>query len=126
MLSVYLFQSSGKFLHHFSYFSPKVHRRFLHYHNNVFLSHGEVCHGIQFVLLDRQALDSPELGVELAAALYKLFPNDFQLDKTLALIGSRAILDGIREGRDPGRMAYEWQQAGLEAFRKIRAKYLLY
>ena len=42
---------------------------------------GETCHGVQIVLLDRQALDSPELGVELAAALYKLFPKDFQIDE---------------------------------------------
>lgn len=87
---------------------------------------GELCHGIQFVLLDRQALESPELGVELAAALYKLFPSDFQLDKTLALVGSRDVLDGIRQGRDPRRMAYEWQQNGLEAFRILRSKYLIY
>lgn len=87
---------------------------------------GEICHGIQFVLLDRQALDSPELGVELAAALYKLFPNDFQLDKTLALVGSRDVLEGIKQGHDPRRMAYEWQQNGLETFRQMRSKYLIY
>ncbi|HEV2352402.1 MAG TPA: exo-beta-N-acetylmuramidase NamZ domain-containing protein [Terriglobia bacterium] len=87
---------------------------------------GITCHGIQFVLLDRQALDSPELGVELAAALYKLFPNDFQLDKTLALVGTHEILEGIKQGRDPRRMAYDWEQHGLEAFREMRRKYLLY
>jgi uncharacterized protein YbbC (DUF1343 family)/CubicO group peptidase (beta-lactamase class C family) len=87
---------------------------------------GETCHGVQFVLLDRQALDSPELGVELAGALYKLFPHDFQLDKTLALVGSRDVLEGIKQDRDPRRMAYEWQQKGLEAFRELRSKYLLY
>jgi uncharacterized protein YbbC (DUF1343 family) len=87
---------------------------------------GEVCHGVQFVLLDRQALDSPELGVELAAALYQLFPNDFKLDQTLALVGSKDVLEGIKQGRDPRRMAYDWQQNGLEVFRKMRAKYLLY
>ena len=87
---------------------------------------GEVCHGVQLVLLDRQALDSPELGVELAAALHKLFPNQFQLDKTLGLIGSRAVLEGIRQGRDPRRMAYEYQQKELEQFRRLREKYLLY
>ncbi len=87
---------------------------------------GEICHGVQLVLLDRQALDSPELGVELAAALYKLFPSQFQLDKTLALVGSRAVLEGIRQGRDPRRLAYEYQQRELEQFRRMREKYLLY
>lgn len=87
---------------------------------------GGTCHGVQIVLLDRRALDSPELGVELAAALYKLFPDDFQLDKTLALVGSRAVLEAIKLGCDPRRVAYDWQQGGLDQFRKTRAKYLLY
>ncbi|HUI41086.1 MAG TPA: exo-beta-N-acetylmuramidase NamZ domain-containing protein [Terriglobia bacterium] len=87
---------------------------------------GELCHGVQIDLVDRDALDSPELGAELAAALYKLFPNDFKLDATLALVGSRAVLDGIRRGRDPRRLAYDWEQDQLQAFRAMRARYLLY
>jgi uncharacterized protein YbbC (DUF1343 family) len=65
------------------------------------------------------------LGVELAAALYRLFPNSFQLDKTLPLIGARWILQEIRAGEDPRRIVYQWQDA-LEQFRRLRAKYLLY
>ena len=87
---------------------------------------GRVCHGVQIVLLDRLALDSPELGVELATALYKLFPGDFQLDKTLALVGSRAVLESIKQGRDPRRIAYDLQQDGLAKFRNLRERYLLY
>jgi uncharacterized protein YbbC (DUF1343 family)/CubicO group peptidase (beta-lactamase class C family) len=86
---------------------------------------GQACHGVQIVLLDRQALDSTELGVELAAALYKLFPDNFQLDRTLSLIGARWVLQEIRAGEDPRRIAYQWQEA-LEQFRRLRAKYLLY
>lgn len=87
---------------------------------------GQICHGIQIDLVDRDALDSPELGAELASALFRLFPKDFQLDKTLALVGSRAVLDGIRQGRDPRRLAYEWEQNQLQAFRQMRSHYLLY
>ena len=87
---------------------------------------GEVCHGVQIHLLDRQALDAPELGAELASALYKLFPSDFQLDKTLGLVGSRRVVDAIRAGHDPRRMAYDWEQDQLQEFRKMRARYLLY
>lgn len=87
---------------------------------------GKICHGVQIVLLDRQALDSPELGIELAAGLYKLFPGDFQLDKTLALVGSRAVLESIKQGRDPRRIAYDLQQNGLAKFRNLRERYLLY
>ena len=86
---------------------------------------GEVCHGIQIDLLDREALDSPELGVELGAALYKFFPSVFQIDKTLPLVGARWVLEAIKQGEDPRRISYRWQDA-LEQFRKARAKYLLY
>ena len=86
---------------------------------------GQVCHGVSIILLDRQALDSPELGAELAAALYKLFPKDFELDKTLALVGSRQVLEGIRSGTDPRTLALHWE-AMLEKFRKIRERSLLY
>ena len=87
---------------------------------------GELCHGVQINLLDRAALDAPELGAELAAALYKLFPKDFEIEKTLPLVGSRAVLDGIERGRDPRRIAYDWEEDELQSFRKTRAKYLLY
>ncbi len=86
---------------------------------------GEVCHGVQIVLLDRQALEPTELGVELEAALWKLFPKDFNLEGSLPLIGSRAVVESIRAGRDPQRIWYDWQEA-LEKFKKIRAQYLLY
>jgi len=86
---------------------------------------GQVCHGISLVLLDRQALNSPELGVELVAALYRLFPQDFQIDKTLALVGARGVLAALKKGHDPGsimRRSYE----AREPFRRMREKYLLY
>jgi uncharacterized protein YbbC (DUF1343 family)/CubicO group peptidase (beta-lactamase class C family) len=92
-------------------------------HSNRF--EGKMCHGVRIVLLDRQALDPPELGVELAAALWKLFPNDFQIGQTLALVGARWVLRAIQAGEDPRRIAYQWQDA-LGQFRKLRAKYLLY
>jgi uncharacterized protein YbbC (DUF1343 family) len=86
---------------------------------------GSLCHGLQVVLIDRQALDSAELGVELAAALWKLYPQDFQLEKTLPLIGARWVLEAIKAGKDPRRIVYEWQGA-LQQFRTLRSKYLLY
>jgi uncharacterized protein YbbC (DUF1343 family)/CubicO group peptidase (beta-lactamase class C family) len=84
-----------------------------------------LCHGVQIILIDRQALDPAELGVELAAALWKLYPQDFQLEKTLPLIGARWVLEAIKAGKDPRRIVYEWQDA-LQQFRTLRAKYLLY
>jgi uncharacterized protein YbbC (DUF1343 family) len=85
----------------------------------------QLCHGVQVVLVDRLALDSPVLGIEIASALYRLYPKNFHLDKTLPLIGSSEILQGIKAGQDPSAIVQSWQ-APLEQFCKIRSKYLLY
>jgi uncharacterized protein YbbC (DUF1343 family) len=85
----------------------------------------QLCHGIQIALLDRQVLDSPALGIEIASALHRLYPNDFHLDKTLGLIGSREVLQSVKEGQDPTSIVQNWQGL-LEQFCKLRSKYLLY
>ena len=85
----------------------------------------ESCHGVRVVLLDRQALDAPALGIEIASALYRLYPGSFQLDKTLGLIGSREVLQAIKDGQDPATIVQNWQNS-LEGFCRLRSKYLLY
>ncbi len=86
---------------------------------------GEACHGVQIVLLDRQALEPTEMGVELLTTLWKMAPQTFKLDGTLRLVGSREVLDSIRAGQSPSRIWYDWQE-GVEQFKRIRAQYLLY
>jgi uncharacterized protein YbbC (DUF1343 family) len=85
----------------------------------------QLCHGVRVVLTDRDALDAPALGVEIVGALHRLHPADFQLDKTLGLVGARWVLQAIREDEDPRSIARRWQ-ASLAAFQRLRAKYLLY
>jgi uncharacterized protein YbbC (DUF1343 family) len=85
----------------------------------------QLCHGAQIILTDRQALDSPAFGLEIASALHRLYPNDFQIDKTLPLIGSYEVLQAIKDCQDPSSIVQNWQ-ALLEQFCKIRSKYLLY
>ena len=85
----------------------------------------QLCHGVRVVLLNRQILDSPALGIEIISALYRLYPKNFQLDKTLGLIGSRKVLQAIKAGQDPATIVQDWQGA-LEQFCMLRSKYLLY
>jgi uncharacterized protein YbbC (DUF1343 family) len=86
---------------------------------------GEVCHGVQIALIDRQALEPTEMGVELLAALYRLSPQNLKLDGTLRLVGSHKVLESIRNGESPSRIWYDWQEA-VEKFKRVRAQYLLY
>jgi uncharacterized protein YbbC (DUF1343 family)/CubicO group peptidase (beta-lactamase class C family) len=83
------------------------------------------CHGVRIILSDRNALDSPALGIEIASALHRLYPKDFQIDKTLPLIGSRKVLQSVKDGLDPRTIVKEWQEA-LDRFNKMRANYFLY
>ncbi|MGD0625963.1 MAG: exo-beta-N-acetylmuramidase NamZ domain-containing protein [Thermodesulfobacteriota bacterium] len=85
----------------------------------------QFCHGVQVILINREELDSPALGLEIVSALQKLYPKDFQLDKTLPLIGTREVLQAIQEGQDPHSIVLKWQ-GPLEQFHKLRSKYLLY
>lgn len=84
----------------------------------------QVCHGFQIVLNDRERFDSPSLGVEIASALYRLYPKDFEIEKTVPLMGSRSLVDAIKES-EPHVIVSKWEEP-LQAFRKLRAKYLLY
>jgi len=86
---------------------------------------GRLCSGVRISLTDRKILDSPYLGVELAAALYRLYPEYFKLTATLGMIGSRQVLDDVRAGKDPRAIAASWRDS-LEEFQRLRSAYLLY
>lgn len=86
---------------------------------------GILCRGIRVVLDDRKTLNAPVLGVELASALYALYPTQFQLDRTLGMVGSRAVLEAIRQHVRPDDIAAGWRPA-VEQFMAMRAKYLIY
>jgi uncharacterized protein YbbC (DUF1343 family) len=86
---------------------------------------GQKCEGVNLVLLDRNALDAPELGIELAAALHKLYPQQWRLEKMMDILVSQAVFDAIAQGQDPRRIAQDWQEK-LQQFIKIREKYIIY
>ncbi len=86
---------------------------------------GQKCDGVNLVLTDRNALDAPELGIELAAALRKLYPADYKMERMIELLVNQNAYDGIVAGEDPRRIAQDWQE-DLNRFEGLRKKYLLY
>jgi len=86
---------------------------------------GQACQGVNIVLTDRNGLDAPELGIELAAALHKLYAADFKIERTADLLVNQSAYDALVAGEDPRRIAQDWQE-GLEKFEKVREKYLIY
>jgi uncharacterized protein YbbC (DUF1343 family)/CubicO group peptidase (beta-lactamase class C family) len=86
---------------------------------------GETCQGVFMVIADREALRPVRVGLEIAAALARLYPRDFKIEAAERLFGSRAALQRVQAGEDPAAVAASW--AGDEArWRLLRAKYLLY
>ncbi len=83
------------------------------------------CEGVRLRVVDRAALDSPALGVEVAAALTRLYPGKFVLGSALGMIGSREVLQAIQCGEDPRSIRQRWQSQ-LDRFNRLRAQYLLY
>jgi uncharacterized protein YbbC (DUF1343 family) len=86
---------------------------------------GQRCRGIKVILTDREQLNAPLLGIEIASALNHLYPQQFDLNGITGMIGSRAVVEAIRRGDDPRTIAKNWEP-DLHAFAKMRAKYLLY
>ena len=56
------------------------------------------CYGVNIIVTNREELDAPELGIELAAALHKLYPLGYDLSKMNQLLVEQSDLC-----RDPGR-----------------------
>jgi uncharacterized protein YbbC (DUF1343 family)/CubicO group peptidase (beta-lactamase class C family) len=86
---------------------------------------GELCHGVRVLLTDRNVLDAPELGLEIASALHRLYPEKFQLEKMKTNLANQSVLDDLAAGHDPQRIAESWRSA-LDAFEQERQKVLLY
>ena len=86
---------------------------------------GQKCEGVNILLTERNAFDAPELGIELASALRKLYPEQFHMERMTELVVNQSVYDAIAAGQDPRRIAADWQER-LEKFQQMRQKYLIY
>ena len=71
-------------------------------------------------------MDSPELGLEIAAALYKLYPDTYQIDRMDQHLLNKAAIDALKAGQDPRSVTRSGEKAALEQFKQGRAVALLY
>jgi len=86
---------------------------------------GKTVEGVRFVITDRDAFDSARLGLEVAAALQKLYPGKIALEAGKKLIGSAEVIRELAAGDDPREIQQKLTD-GVAAFLKLREKYLLY
>lgn len=86
---------------------------------------GRVCHGIEIAVTDPDQLHAPLRGAALVQTLHAQWPASFALNKTEAILASRATSADLNNGLSATDMASRWQQ-DLTSFVERRQHYLLY
>ena len=81
--------------------------------------------GVRWQVTNRESMDSVRLGLELAAALEKLYPGKISFEANRKLIGNQAVIHSLAAGEDPRSIQQNLEEP-LKEFLKIREKYLLY
>jgi len=81
--------------------------------------------GVRFVITQREEFSALRLGLEIAAALLRLFPEKIALDANRLLIGNNEAIKALASGTDPRQIEQQCQD-NLADFLKLREKYLLY
>ncbi len=87
--------------------------------------HGQTIDAVRIAVTDRRLLDSPEMGVEIVSLLHRMYPAQFQVEKTLRLMGNRSTLEAIERGDDPRAIAEAWK-VKLDGYIETRKGALLY
>ncbi len=88
---------------------------------------GQECNGVRIIITERDRLEPYYNGVRIVNEIYRMYPRNFQwraghFDR---LCGTSTIRNAITGRSSLNKLRNKWQ-AGLESFRKIRDKYLIY
>jgi uncharacterized protein YbbC (DUF1343 family) len=86
---------------------------------------GEDLGGINIIVTNRNAFESVRTGIEIAAALRKLYPSEWEVERFGRLLVNGEILDMVKRGESPDAIELSWRKS-LDEFEKRRAPYLLY
>ncbi len=86
---------------------------------------GERCGGVAVRITERGAVRSMRMGLEIAMILHRLYPQQFDPEKLLLLIGNSDTIQQLQAGAAPEKIVASWS-ASLSTFDQIRRKYFLY
>jgi uncharacterized protein YbbC (DUF1343 family) len=86
---------------------------------------GQHCGGVGVRVIDRAALRSMRVGLEIAAELHKKYPDQFDLAKILLLLGSDSTIQQLQSGTPVGEIIASWAK-DLAAYDAVRRRYFLY
>lgn len=83
------------------------------------------CGGVRAILTDREHCPVVDIGIELALALRRMYPEKFDVDAMARLLGDDATLEAIKAGEPCERIKARWA-AGLAKFEQRRQSIRLY
>lgn len=86
---------------------------------------GEKCSGVYVLVTDRNKIEAVKLGTTIAWTIEHLFGEKFEYAKVVRLLQDGATQKAIETASAPEEIPNTWHDE-LEAFKKIRAKYLIY
>ncbi len=86
---------------------------------------GQRCGGVAIRVMDKRAVRSMSMGMEIARVLRELYPEKFDVAKTLLLIGNAETVRELQDGMAAEQIVANWKPE-LEKFGAMRRKYLLY
>ena len=88
---------------------------------------GKPCSGIEVTITDLKAANLPLAGLYLARAIYRAYPKQYRAAGGFhGMVGDRDAWRMLTsEGAAPEKVTERWLK-GIDSFRKLREKYLLY
>ncbi len=86
---------------------------------------GQRSGGVGVRIIDRAAVRSVLVGLEIALVLQRLYPEQFDVSKLLFLLGNAETIAELQSGMAAGQIVTGWS-AALSAFDARRSKYFLY
>ncbi|MDA1312376.1 MAG: DUF1343 domain-containing protein [Acidobacteria bacterium] len=86
---------------------------------------GRAISGVQINVIDRATVRATHLGLEIAAALIRLYPDQVRLEETKQLLGNAETQQALLAGRDTNLIRARWDR-DRQTFLAVRQLYLLY
>lgn len=94
---------------------------------------GELTHGVQIHVTDKEAFKPVKTGLSLVKTIHDLYPEDFEFRAENSagvsffdlLVGNGWIREGIENGDSVKKMEKQWED-DLKDFKEVREDYLLY
>jgi len=86
---------------------------------------GVLCSGLNVAITNRSQFRPVRTGLEIAAALLRVHPGDWMVDRYARLLVNRRTLAALKGGAEPAELERAWS-SDLRAYHRRRARYLIY